>query len=172
MFIYRSSRRCCRVDIDFNSDGTKLFLVDQGQGGADNTIEEFDLSTAYDVSSCTHVEEHFAGDFQLVGIEFNPSGTKLFIYDLTGTDSIKQYSLNSPYNLSNLTLQKQSTGTSDKTFLSIEDDPMGFTFSSDGSKMFITGRAKDKIQEFNLSTPFDLSNVSKTGVYSLSLIHI
>ena len=156
------------VDINFNSDGTKIFLVDQGQGGAPNTIEEFDLSTAYDVSSCTHVEEHFAGDFELVGIEFNPDGTKLFIYDMTGTDSIKQYSLNSPYNLSNITLQKQSTGTSDKTFSTIETQPMGFTFSSDGSKMFITGTKKDKVQEFNLSTPFDLSSVSKTNAYDIS----
>ena len=157
------------VDIDFNSDGTKLFLVDQHQGGNDETIEEFDLSTAYDVSSCTHVEEHFKGDFVgSVGIEFDPSGTKLFIYNTAGTDSIKQYSLNSPYNLSNPTLQKQSTGTSDKTFQTIESQPMGFTFSSDGSKMFITGRAKDKVQEFNLSTPFDLSNVSKTGIYSIA----
>ena len=97
-------------------------------------------------------------------------GTKLFIYDKTGTDKIKQYSLNSPYNLSNLTLQKQSTGTSDKNFQTIESDPQGFTFSSDGSKMFITGRDKDKIQEFNLSMPFDLSNVSKTGIYSIDEI--
>ena len=132
------------VDIEFNSDGTKLFLVDQG---GDDAIEEFDLSTAYDVSTCTNVEEHFAGEFNLVGIEFNPSGTKLFIYDTTGTDKIKQYSLNSPYNLSSLTLQKQSTGTSDKNFQTIESQPMGFTFSSDGSKMFITGIAKDKIQQ-------------------------
>ena len=28
--------------------------------------------------------------------------------------------------------------------------------------MFITGKNKDKVQEFNLSTPFDLSSVSKT----------
>ena len=77
------------VDIEFNSDGTKLFLVDIG---GDDAIEEFDLSTAYDVSTCTNVEEHFAGEFNLVGIEFNPSGTKLFIYDTTGTDKIKQYS--------------------------------------------------------------------------------
>ena len=156
------------VDINFNSDGTKIFLVDQGQDGAPNTIEEFDLSTAYDLSSCTHVEEHFAGDFELVGIEFNSDGTKLFIYDMTGADSIKQYSLNSPYNLSNITLQKQSTGTSDRTFSTIENQPSGFTFSSDGSKMFITGTKKDKVQEFNLSTPFDLSSVSKTNAYDIS----
>jgi sugar lactone lactonase YvrE len=157
------------VDIDFNSDGTKLFLVDQHQGGNDETIEEFDLSTAYDVSSCTHVEEHFKGDFVgSVGIEFDSSGTKLFIYHTAGTDSIKQYSLSSPYNLSNPTLQKQSTGTSDKTFQTIESQPSGFTFSSDGSKMFITGKNKDKVQEFNLSTPFDLSSVSRTNGYDIS----
>jgi len=157
------------VDIDFNSDGTKLFLVDQHQGGNDETIEEFDLSTAYDVSSCTHVEEHFKGDFVgSVGIEFDSSGTKLFIYHTAGTDSIKQYSLSSPYNLSNPTLQKQSTGTSDKNFQTIESQPSGFTFSSDGSKMFITGKNKDKVQEFNLSTPFDLSSVSRTNGYDIS----
>ena len=157
------------VDIEFNSDGTKLFLVDQDQGDDDeHAVDEFSLSTAYDVSTCTHVEEHYTDDFKLVGIEFNPGGTKLFIYDMTGTDSIKQYSLNSPYNLSNPTLQKQSTGTSDKTFQTIESQPTGFTFSSDGSKMFITGKNKDKVQEFNLSTPFDLSNVSKTGIYSIA----
>ena len=95
------------VDIEFNSDGTKLFLVDQDQGADDeHAVDEFSLSTAYDVSTCTHVEEHFTDDFKLVGIEFNHGGTKLFIYDMTGTDSIKQYSLNSPYNLSNPTLSK------------------------------------------------------------------
>ncbi len=34
--------------------------------------------------------------------------------------------------------------------------------------MFITGKNKDKVQEFNLSTPFDLSSVSKTGAYDIS----
>ena len=158
-----SSQATDVVDIDFNSDGTKLFLADQDQtADNDHTIEEFNLTTAYDVSSCVHVNEHFAGDFELVGIAFNTSGTKLFIFDETSNSLIKQYSLNSPYNLSNPTLQKQSTGTSSKTFETIEPQPTGFAFSSDGSKMFITGKNKDKVQEFNLSTPFDLSSVSKT----------
>ena len=164
-----SSQATDVVDIDFNSDGTKLFLADQDQtADNDHTIEEFNLTTAYDVSSCVHVNEHFAGDFELVGIAFNTSGTKLFIFDETSNSLIKQYSLNSPYNLSNPTLQKQSTGTSSKTFETIEPQPTGFAFSSDGSKMFITGKNKDKVQEFNLSTPFDLSSVSKTGAYDIS----
>jgi len=164
-----SSQATDVVDIDFNSDGTKLFLVDQDQtADNDHTIEEFNLTTAYDVSSCVHVSEHFAGEFELVGIAFNTSGTKLFIFDETSDSLIKQYSLNSPYNLSNPTLQKQSTGTSDKTFETIEKQPTGFTFSADGSKMFITGKNKTKVQEFNLSTPFDLSSVSRTDAYNVA----
>ena len=59
---------------------------------------------------------YFNGDdFDFVGIEFNTDGTKLFIYDMTGNDSIKQYSLNSPFNFSNAVLQKEYTGTSSKT---------------------------------------------------------
>ncbi len=158
------------VDIDFNSDGTKLFLVDvDGTGDDEHAIEEFNLTTAYDVSTCVHANEHFLDEFKLVGIEFNASGTKLFIFDETGGSSlIKQYSLSSPYNLSNPTLQKQSTGTIDTTYEAIEDSPKGFAFSSDGSKMFMTGRERDKVQEFNLSTPFDLSSVSKTDAYGIS----
>ena len=98
-----------------------------------------------------------------MAIEFNTNGTKLFIFDETGGSLIKQYSLNSAYNLSNATLQKQYTGTSNKTLKRIEWTPQGFAFSSDGSKMFITGRERDKVQEFNLSTPFDLSNVTKVS---------
>ena len=32
--------------------------------------------------------------------------------------------------------------------------------------MYITGKAQKKVQEFNLSTPFDLSNVTKTDAYT------
>ena len=157
------------VDIELSSDGKKLFLVDTvDPTSTDHTIEEFKLDTAYDLSTCDHVEEHFSGEFQLVGIEFNSNGTKLFIFDETSGSLIKQYSLSSPYNISNPTFEKQSTGTSSKSFEDMEDTPMGFTFSSDGSKMYMTGREKKKVHEFTLSTPFDLSNLTKEGAYSIS----
>ena len=87
------------------------------------------------------MKEHFGEILDFVAIAFNTDGTKLFIYDMTGNDSIKQYSLNSPFDLSNAVLQKQYTGTSSKTFKQlIWSIHMGFAFSSDGSKMFITGK--------------------------------
>ena len=157
-------------DIKFNSDGTKLFLA----GTDDQEINEYNLSTAYDVSTSTHQNIYFNGDgLDFVAIAFNTNGTKLFIYDATGNDSIKQYSLGSPFDLSNAVLQKEYTGTSSKTLVTINKNPQGFAFSSDGSKMYVTGKGNQKIKEFTLSTPFDLSNVKlESPGYNLSLIHI
>ena len=153
------------TDIKFNSDGTKLFLA----GTDDEEINEYSLSTAYDVSTIVHQNTYFnGGGLEFVAIAFNTNGTKLFIYDQTDNDSIKQYSLGSPFDLSNAVLQKQYIGTSSKTLVAINKDPQGLAFSSDGSKMYVTGADAQKIKEFTLSTPFDLSNVTLEGGYSLS----
>ncbi len=154
------------TDIKFNSDGTKLFLA----GAGDEEINVYNLSTAYDVSTSVHQNTYFNGDgLEFVAIAFNTNGTKLFIYDKTGDDSIKQYSLGSPFDLSNAVLQKEYTGTSSKTLVTINKNPQGFAFSSDGSKMYVTGKGNKKIKEFTLSTPFDLSNVKlESGNYDLS----
>ena len=169
----KNSNECAHSDEDedviglkLSSDGTKMFLI--GSDSEAEGIEEFTLSTAYDVSSCQFVTTHFEGEMDIRDIAFNNSGTKLFIYDGTGNDFIKKYSLTSPFNISNATFEQQSTGTSSKTFSQLEGNPQGLAFSSDGSKMYITGHGKDKVQEFNLSTPFDLSNVTKKGGYDVS----
>ena len=51
----------------------------------------------------------------------------------------------------------------------IEAFAQGMAFSADGTKMYLTGDKEDKVHEFNLSTPFDLSNVTKvSGSYSVA----
>ena len=154
------------VDLRLNSNGTKLFLV-----GYDNKIIlEYSLSTAYDVSTCSYENTFFSGDgLKPRSMAFNTNGTKLFIYDQTGDYSVKQYSLNSAYNLTNATLVKEYTGTASKTLKDIEGFAQGMAFSADGTKMYLTGDKEDKVHEFNLSTPFDLSNVTKvSGSYSVA----
>ena len=153
------------VDLRLNSNGTKLFIV-----GYDNKIIlEYSLSTAYDVSTCSYENTFFSGDgLNPRSMAFNTNGTKLFIYDQTGDYSVKQYSLNSAYDLTNATLVKEYTGTASKTLKDIEKFAQGMAFSADGTKMYLTGDFEDKVHEFNLSTPFDLSNVTKKGGYDVS----
>ena len=154
------------VDLRLNSNGTKLFLV-----GYDNKIIlEYSLSTAYNVSTCSYENTFFSGDgLKPRSMAFNTNGTKLFIYDQNGDYSVKQYSLNSAYDLTNATLVKEYTGTASKTLKDIESFAQGMAFSADGTKMYLTGDKEDKVHEFNLRTPFDLSNVTKVaGSYSVA----
>ena len=153
------------VDLRLNSDGTKLFIV----GSENDIILEYSLTTAYDVSTCSYENTFFSGDgLDPRSMAFNTNGTKLFIYDQTGNYSVKQYSLNSAYNLTNATLEKQYTGTASETLKEIEQFAQGMAFSADGTKMYLTGDKEDNVVEFTLSTPFDLSNVTKEGGYSVA----
>ena len=155
-------------DITFNSNGTAMFVT----GSNPDDINKFSLSVPYDVSTCdidgrsTHV---VGGDPR--GISFNNDGTKLFIYNGNGNDgndSVDQYSLQSPFNLSNMVLQKSYIGPDGTTLKSIEKFPQGIAFSFDGTKMFLTGNNKFKVNEFNLSTAYDLSDVTHVGGYEVS----
>ena len=102
-------------------------------------------------------------------ISFSSSGTTFFIYDGTSTDAIRQYSLSSPFDLNGAVLQKSYPESGSSLALNtIEAFPQDLEFSSDGSKFFITGDAMDKVQEFTLSTPFDLSNVTHEGGHDIS----
>ena len=155
-------------DVTFNSDGTAMFVT----GTNPNDINKFSLSVPYDISTCdidgrsTHV---VGGDPR--GISFSNDGTKIFIYNGSGNggdDSVDQYSLQSPFNLSGMILKKSYNGPDGKTLRSIEKFPQGIAFSFDGTKMFLTGSHKFKVNEFNLSTAYDLSDVTHMGGYEVS----
>ena len=54
-------------------------------------------------------------------------------------------------------------------FLSVSDEealPRGITFNNDGSKMYIVGWDGDDVNEYNLSTNFDVSTASFVDSYS------
>ena len=162
------------LNINFNSDGTKVFLTDTSSGVED--IEIFSLTTAYDVSTCVSEGNKDLGITELRDIEFSNDGYKLFIFDKGGNGgnhSILQYSLLSPFDLSNPTLVKEYIGPNGNIKNNIQKFAQGLEFSSDGSKMFITGGAatststKGGVYEFTLASPFDLrGTVTYEGEYS------
>ena len=89
--------------ITFKPDGTKMFVVGKSQ----NKIFEFDLSTAFDISTATKNSNEFLHNSQQVDatdIKFNSDGTKLF---LAGTDEqeIDEYNLSTAYDVSTIVHQ-------------------------------------------------------------------
>ena len=47
-----------------------------------------------------------------------------------------------------------------------ESRPNGFTFNNDGTKMFITGHIGDDVNEYTLTTAFDISTASSVDSFS------
>jgi len=137
----------------FNNDGTKLYVI----GYENDCVYEYSLSTPYDVSTgvyndCLNIsaQEDYGN-----GLAFNNDGTKLYVVGYAG-DKVYEYSLSTPYDV--------STGVyNDCLDVSSQDtEPRGIAFNNDGTKLYIMGNANDKVYEYILSTPYDIS----TAVYN------
>jgi hypothetical protein len=79
-------------------------------------------------------------------------------------DTIYQYSLSTAFDL--------STASYDSVSLNVnaqEAAPAGMTFNNDGTKMYIVGENGDEVNQYGLSTAFDLSTASYDNIaFSLS----
>ena len=87
----------------------------------------------------------------LRGINFNPDGTKMYVTDSQGTETVLQYSLSLAYDVSTASLVSTEDISSDV------DLPHAITFSTDGTKMFIMDNKDTDVEVFTLSTAWDSS---------------
>ena len=88
------------------------------------------------------------------GVRFKSDGTKMYVAGNTG-DDVGQYSLSTAWDV--------STASFDSVSLSVSSEdttPNGLAFSSDGTKLYITGNANNKVFQYDLSTAWDLSTAS------------
>ncbi|MEL6802382.1 MAG: hypothetical protein AAFO91_01195, partial [Bacteroidota bacterium] len=138
-------------DLTFNAAGTKLYIVSDSP----DAIYEFDLETAFDISSTTLVHStSTAGQFsQTRTVNFNNDGTNMYVSG--PSTGIATYALSSPYDVSTAAF-----ATSSATILNEETDPEGLRFSVDGSKLFVTGSDSDMLHEYDLSPAFDVSTAN------------
>ena len=96
------------------------------------------------------------------GIAFNNDGTKLFMIG-SGSDNVNEYTLSTAFDITSI------TGSSVQFDVSTEEDnPFGMSFNNDGSKMYITGNSGDDVNEYALSSEFDISSSVFTQNFDLS----
>jgi surface protein len=143
-------------DIAFNSDGTKLFAVN-----GDAIVAEYHLGTAFEVSTAVHAgdTEDFnvsSEDGSPQGLNFNNDGTKMFVLG-SESDAVTEYSLSTAFDVSS------AVYTSQFSIANQENDPRGFTFNNDGTKMFVIGHGRRMIIEYSLGSVFDISTATYAG---------
>jgi DNA-binding beta-propeller fold protein YncE len=134
--------------IFFKPDGTKMYIV--GSAGVD--VNEYDLSLAWDVSTAVYLQNFsvFPQGTSPLGIFFKPDGTKMYIV-VASDDDVNEYDLSSAWDVSTAVyLQNFSIAAQ-------EVSPQGIFFKPDGTKMYIIGANGDDVNEYDLSSAWDVS---------------
>ena len=137
----------------FSNDGTKMFVI----GSDGEEINEYTLSTAFDISTATFVSPPFdisSQDIVPTGMAFSNDGAKMFVVGNQGND-INEYTLSTAFDVSAATFVSPPFDISSQ-----ETAPQGMAFSNDGTKMFVIGSNGDEINEYALSTAFDVSTAT------------
>ena len=139
-------------------DGTKMYIL--GNTGKD--VNEYDLSTAWDVSSASYVRNFALGFGVWGGLFFETAGTKMYVL-AAGNRRLKQYALGTAWDISTATL----TFNIDTGSLG-ESNPSGVSFKPDGTKMYITGFAGDDVNEYDVGTAWNISTLTFVQNFSVS----
>ena len=135
----------------FKPDGTKMYVI----GTTGDDVNEYDLGTAWDVSTASFLQTYngTASETNPSAIFFKPDGTKMYVVGTTG-DDVREYDLSTAWNVSTASfLQTFSVSAQ-------ESAPQGLFFKPDGTKMYVMGSAGDDVNEYDLSTAWDVSTAS------------
>jgi len=140
----------------FNTDGTKLFTL----GYSSDTVHEYSLSTAYDISTLSYSSNSFSVSSQSAvpfGLAFNNDGTKFYICD--SGNIVYQYSMSTAFDITTASYSNLS-----KSVSSAGATPRDIHFKPDGTKLYVLGNTSRAIYQYSLSTAYDISTASYDNV--------
>ena len=144
------------VSIFIGDNGTKMYALSGGAAATD-TIFQYTLSTAWNISTATYASKSFVVNTQdatIQGIFFKTDGTKLYVIGATN-DTIYQYTLSTAWDI--------STASYDTVSFSVaaqEITPTGLYIDSSGTRMYVTGSTGDDVNQYTLSTAWNISTAT------------
>jgi len=138
--------------IFFREDGLKLYAIVDEAG--EDSVDEFTLSKAWDVSTMTYVQSFGinAENETPGGLHFKPDGKIMFIVGGGSEDEINSYTLSTAWDLSTASLQFEELITGDQV-------PRGIWIHPDGLRLWTAGAFSERIVEHEMTTAWDLSTL-------------
>tara|TARA_A100001234_G_scaffold220789_1_gene234600 strand:- start:63 stop:2159 length:2097 start_codon:yes stop_codon:yes gene_type:complete len=143
-------------------DGTRIFACGYGN----DKVYQWNLSTAFDLTTCSYIGSgslDYVGNPVPRGVDFKPDGTKMYLIDST-QDRLYEVSLSNAWDVTSGTLS--NTGNFDIS--SQEANPTCVRFRPDGRSFYMLGENGNDLNEYRLTTAWDLSTASYFTNLSLS----
>jgi len=133
--------------------------------GAAPTVDTSVTTVGYDLSvaSFDDVTASISQVGDERGLAFSTDGTKFYVLEGNSPQSVFQYNLSTAWDLSTSSYSNNSFSISSQ-----ETQPTGVTFKTDGTKMYVTGYTGDDVNEYSLSTAWDVSTASFVTNFSVS----
>ncbi len=145
--------------ISFKPDGTKMYITGSSGGG----VNEYNLSTAWDVSTASYLQAFSVAsqDTTPIASFFKPDGLKMYIAGFVGQD-INEYNLSTAWDVSTAVFLQLFSVASQET------GNRNVVFSPDGLNMYICGTTGDDVNQYALSTAWDISTASYLRLFSVA----
>jgi 6-phosphogluconolactonase (cycloisomerase 2 family) len=139
--------------LTFSTDGHKMYVI--GTSGDD--VNEYDVTLAWDVTSATFNQTFSVSSEESspTGIFFKTDGTKFYITGSSG-DEVNEYNLTTAWDVSTASYNQNLSVSS------VDNNPQDIFFKDDGTRMYIIGDQNNKIYQFEVSTPWDISTATYT----------
>lgn len=148
----------------FKPDGTKMYVI--GSDGDD--INEYDLSTAWDISTASFNDvSPSLSNFEPFPDSMSIKSDGSVVYVLgRSRDAVQAFDLSTPWDISTLSIQNPSKDYLDTS--SVQSGALGITFKPDGTELYLIGQQADRLHQYTLSTPWDITSGSTPTQVSLT----
>lgn len=138
--------------ITFNNDGSEMYII--GANGDEVNIFTFSPGNEFDLSAASHSSNFSIATEEILpqDILFNDTGSKFYIIGTDG-DDINEYTLSNNFDFTS-TVSLIDT----HKVLSFDKSPQDFLFNNDGTKMYVVGDNFNKIAQYIVPIPYDISS--------------
>ena len=139
----------------FSYDGTKMYVV----GSGNNTVYQYTLSTAWDVSTAVYASKSkdvSAEGAGVTGVDFSVDGTNMYTVNITN-DAVYQYTLSTAWDVSTAIYASKSLDVSSEDI-----SPSDLAFNVGGTTIYVVGNNNNTIYQYAVPTAWDVS----TAVYA------
>ena len=146
-----------------NTVQTGLTIASDYYVQTDGSLGSPTVSAPYVIVGATYVQNFSVATQETSprAMAFNTDGTKMFVIGDIG-DDVNEYALSTGFDVST------ASYTQAFSIAAQETTPSGIAFNTDGTKMFVVGTTGDAVNEYALSTGFNVSTASFTDSFSVA----